>query len=55
MGYQGLLFAVGPYKKNPEETVMVIGVDLIGMVKPNTKWLCKETIKNNRKNCPGGS
>ena len=32
MGYQGLFFAVGPYKKNPKETVVGIGVDLIGMV-----------------------
>ena len=34
---------------------MELGVELIGMVKTNTKGFCKETIEKLTKNWPGGS
>ena len=30
--------------KRSEETVMVVGADMIGMVRTNTKLFCKDTI-----------
>ena len=42
------------YKK-AEEAVMEVGAELIGMVKTNTKGLCKETIDNLTNYWPGGS
>ena len=37
------------------ESVMDVGADMIGMVKTNTKGLCKETIENLTKDWTGGS
>ena len=37
------------------EATMELGAELIGMVKTNTKGLCKETIEKLTKNWPGGS
>ena len=34
---------------------MEVGAEFIGMVKTNTKRLCKETIENLTKDWPGGS
>ena len=34
---------------------MELGVELIGMVKTNTKGFCKDTIEKLTKNWPGGS
>ena len=33
---------------------MDVGADIIGMVKINTKGLCKDTIENITRDCPGG-
>ena len=41
-------------KKN-SESAMYVGEDLIGMVKTDTKGLCKESIEKLTKNWPGGS
>ena len=38
-----------------EETATYIGVDLIDMVKTNTKGFCKATIEGLTKDWPGGS
>ena len=32
-----------------------VGAEIAGMVKTNTKILCKDTIENMTKKCPGGS
>ena len=41
--------------KKAAEAAMELGVDLIGMVKTNTKGFCKETIEKLTKDWPGGS
>ena len=41
--------------KKAAETATYIGVDLIGMVKTNTKGFCKATIEGLTKDWPGGS
>ena len=41
--------------KRSAEAVMDVGADMIGMVKTNTKGLCKETIENLTKDWMGGS
>ena len=41
--------------KKAAEDAMEIGVELIGMVKTNTKGFCKETIEKLTNDWPGGS
>ena len=41
--------------KKAAESAMVIGAELIVMVKKNTKGFCKETIEKLTKDFPGGS
>ena len=41
--------------KNSVEAAASIGVDLIGMVKTNTKGFCKATVEGSTKDWPGGS
>ena len=41
--------------KKAAEAAMEVGAELVGMVKKNTKGLCKETIEKLTKDWPGGS
>ena len=41
--------------KKAAEAAMELGVELIGMVKTNTKGFCKDTIEKLTKDWPGGS
>ena len=41
--------------KKAAEAAMELVVELIGMVKTNTKGFCKDTIEKLTKNWPGGS
>ena len=43
------------FLKKAAEEAASIGVDLIGVVKTNTKVFCKATIEGLTKGCPGGS
>ena len=50
-----LLFDIWFASKKAAEAAMEMGVEFIGMVKTNTKGLCKETIEKLTKDWPGGS
>ena len=50
-----LLFDSWFSSKKAAEAVMEVGAELIGMVKTNTKGLCKETIEKRIKDWPEGS
>ena len=55
-GYKGFfLFDSWFASKKAAEAAMEICAELIGMVKTNTKGLCKETIEKLTTNWPGGS
>ena len=41
--------------KKGEKSAMEVGAELIGMMKTNTKGLCKETIEKLTRDWPGGS
>ena len=41
--------------KKAAEVAASIGVDLIGMMKTNTKCFCKAKLEGLKKDCPGGS
>ena len=49
------LFDIWLSSNNLEESVMDVVADFIGMVKTNTKLLCKDTIDNITKDWLGGS
>ena len=54
-GYQGsFLFDIWFASKRSAEAAIDVSADIIGMVKRNTKRLCKNTIKNLTKDWTGG-
>ena len=48
------IFEIWFSSKKSAEDVMDVGVKIIGMVKTNIKWLCKDTIDNIARDWMGG-